>query len=89
MHSVDHIDNGTRHPTNRWLSWRWPTPPDKMYGTRFSGLLPSLFLRVVAVGVVAEITTSRSSLSYLGVAIMAAVAASIIYESRLQLIGEV
>ncbi|HEX9768031.1 MAG TPA: YjbE family putative metal transport protein [Kiloniellales bacterium] len=53
------------------------------------GLSLSVLLMGLAAGFVARIITNRPSLSYLGIAIVAAVAASMIYEGGHQLLGEV
>jgi YjbE family integral membrane protein len=51
-----------------------------------SGLLLSVFLMGAAAGFVARIITNRPGLSYLGIAIVAAVAMSMIYEGSVQLL---
>lgn len=53
------------------------------------GLSLSVLLMGLAAGFVARIITNRPSLSYLGIAIVAAVAVSMIYEGGHQLLGEV
>ena len=52
------------------------------------GLLLSVLLMGVAAGFVARIITNRPSLSYLGIAIVAVVAVSMIYEGSVQLLGK-